>query len=74
MSILIGSGGGGGGLLGRSRLGGGSIVDSSCSGMVPIWDSSDCAETARSFGGAVRSGGVGEFGWLIYEAVSDSYE
>jgi hypothetical protein len=41
-------------------------VISSYSGIVLIWDSSDCADTTRSFGGGLRSGGVGELGWLRY--------
>lgn len=65
-STLIGSFGAGGAALPKSRAGSGGGADSSCSGIVLIWDSNDCADTTRSFGGALNSGGVGELGWLRY--------
>jgi len=44
--------------------------DSSSSGTALIRDSSDCAETTLTFGGALRSGAAGELGWLRYGEAS----
>jgi hypothetical protein len=51
VSVIVGTGG----------------MDSSISGKALIRDSTDCDDTTRTFGGALRSiGGIGEFGWLRY--------